>query len=154
MKNVILKKLSLRQINEIKPLWESLNQVHLADTVFFKDHYKSFTFEKRSARWRIMTDEDILILVAESEEKKLIGYCISTQDQLKQGEIDSLYVTPEFRGKGVGKILTERSLEWLQSNRCNPIRLAISYGHESVISFYQKIGFYPRMTILEYKNKL
>jgi ribosomal protein S18 acetylase RimI-like enzyme len=153
MKKINYQKLNLSQLSEIRPLWEALNQIHGEDSVCFKDHYARFTFEKRSARRETMSEEDVLILVAENAGQQLIGYCVSTIDKQKLGEIDSLYVSPEFRGCGVGRTFTVRSLEWLQSNRCKPIRLAVSYGHESVLPFYQTIGFYPQLTILEYKDK-
>ena len=35
------------EIGCIKPLWEELNRIHLADSVYFKKHYSAFTFEKR-----------------------------------------------------------------------------------------------------------
>ena len=150
MEELLFQELSLNQIDKIKPLWESLNRVHLDDSVFFKDHYSAFTFEKRSARWKTMSDEDILIIVAETKDKELIGYCVSTMDEMKEGEIDSLFVYAEYRRLGVGKTLTEKSLEWLRSKNCKSIRLAVSYGHESVLGFYEKIGFFPRMTVLEW----
>jgi diamine N-acetyltransferase len=156
MKMVSYKTISISQLNEIKPLWEGLNQVHWDDSVYFRNHYANFTFEKRSARWKTLTDENILIEVAETDEKKLIGYCISTINDANEGEIDSLYVESEFRGPQIGRELMLKSLAWLNSNKCKPIRLAVSFGHENVIGFYEKLGFFPRMTILEYKptNKL
>jgi len=151
MKTVLYKTLPVSRLNEIKPLWEALNHVHWDDSVYFRDHYASFTFEKRAARWKTLSDESILIVVAETEEKKLIGYCVSTIDDANEGEIDSLFVDPNFRGQHIGHELVLKSLNWLYDNQCKPIRLAVSFGHESVVGFYEKIGFLPRMTILEYK---
>jgi GNAT superfamily N-acetyltransferase len=98
-----------------------------------------------------MTEDQLLILIAKTENHEIIGYCVSTIDEMKHGEIDSLFVIPDYRGYGIGKKLTERSIEWLKLKNCNPIRLAINYGHESVLPFYQNLGFYPRLTILEYQ---
>lgn len=146
---IIYKEIQISELPKIKHLWESLNQLHLEDSVYFTEHYKQFTFEKRSARWMDFNDENILILIAEAEVP--VGYCISTRGMNNEGEIDSLYVDPEYRGKNIGKELTLRSLNWLKSNNCHPIRLAVSYGHESVLGFYKRIGFYPRLTVLEWK---
>jgi diamine N-acetyltransferase len=151
MKTVFYKILSVSQLNEIKPLWEVLNRVHRDDSVYFRDHYASFTFEKRSTRWKTISKENILILAAETEEKKMIGYCVSTIDDANEGEIDSLFVDPNFRGQQIGRELVLKSLDWLRDNQCKPIRLAVCFGHENVIGFYEKLGFFPRMTVLEYK---
>ncbi len=145
------KTIPISRINEIKPLWEKLNQIHLDDTIYFTEHYQNFTFEKRAGKWSGMEEDQLLILVAETENHEIIGYCISTIDGIKQGEIDSLFVEPEFRSQQIGRELVLRSLGWLHENECEPIRLAVSFGHEGVIEFYEKLGFFPRMTILEYK---
>lgn len=140
------------KLAEIKPLWEELNLIHLDDTVYFKEHYAAFSFEKRSAGWLNLPEESFHLLIAVTKESGPVGYCVSTIDANRKGEIDSLFVHEAFRQQGIGKTLTERSLEWLQENRCNPIRLTVSYGHESVLGFYQRLGFYPRLTTLEWKE--
>jgi len=150
---VSYKTLPVSHLNEIKPLWEALNRVHWDDSVYFRDHYASFTFERRSTRWMTMSKENILILVVETEKKKLIGYCVSTIDDTNEGEIDSVFVEPEFQGKQIGRELVLKSLGWLRENECKPIRLAVSFGHESVIGFYEKLGFYPRFSVLEWKAR-
>jgi diamine N-acetyltransferase len=151
MNKVSYKTLPVSLLYEIKSLWEALNQVHWDDSVFFRDHYATFTFEERASKWKKLSDESILIEVAETEEKRLIGYCVSTIDEASVGEIDSLYVKPEFRGQQIGRELVLKSLDWLRENDCKPIRLAVSFGHEDVIGFYEKLGFFPRMTVLEWK---
>jgi ribosomal protein S18 acetylase RimI-like enzyme len=148
---VLYEILPASRLDEIKHLWEALNLVHFDDSVYFREHFASFTFEKRSAHWRAMSEKNILILVAKADDQKLIGYCVSTIDDANEGEIDSIFVEPEYRGKQIGRELVLKSLDWLRKNNCKPIRLAVSYGHESVIGFYQKLGFYPRLSVLEWK---
>jgi diamine N-acetyltransferase len=148
---VRIKEIPKSDLFRIKSLWEGLNEVHFNDSVYFTEHYKNFTFEKRAAGWNKLLEEHILILVAENEDEKLIGYCVSTIDENNGGEIDSLFVEPAFRGQQTGRELVVKSLNWLKENSCNPIRLAVSYGHESVVGFYEKLGFYPRLSILEWR---
>jgi GNAT superfamily N-acetyltransferase len=147
-----IRALDKKQLVQIKPLWEKLNIVHLQDSVFFKEHYASFSFEKRAKKWMDAPDEKIRILVGYNSENEIIGYCVSTISSENRGEVDSLNVEATFRKQGVGRLLLEQSLEWLKSQECSPIRLSVSYGHESVLSFYQKMGLYPRLMVLELKE--
>lgn len=152
MSNITYKRLSIRHLSEIKPLWEELNKIHLADSVYFKEHYQSFSFETRSSKWMKLQEDDIFILVAQTDDSTPIGYCVSTIDIDKNAEIDSLFVDINFRQQGIGRELIEKSKEWFQKSNCTSIRLSVSYGHESVLPFYMKSGFFPRLTTLEFKK--
>lgn len=140
------------QLSQIKPLWENLNLIHLQDSVFFKEHYKSFSFERRAKKWLDTPNEKIKILGAYDSQNNIVGYCVSTISSRNEGEIDSLYVDLAFRKRGVGRLLLEQSIDWLKSKECSPIRLLVSHGHESVLYFYQKIGLFPRLMVLELKE--
>jgi len=152
MSIITYKRLSIRNLLEIKPLWEELNKIHLADSVYFKEHYQSFSFESRSSKWMKLKEDNIFILVAQTDNLTSIGYCVSTIDIDKNAEIDSLFVDTNFRKQGIGHELIEKSKEWLQKNSCKSIRLSVSYGHENVLPFYLKSGFFPRLTTLEFKK--
>ena len=152
MSIITYKRLSIRNLLEIKPLWEELNKIHLADSVYFKEHYQSFSFESRSSKWMKLQEDNIFILFAQTDNLTSIGYCVSTIDIDKNAEIDSLFVDTNFRKQGIGHELIEKSKEWLQKNSCKSIRLSVSYGHENVLPFYLKSGFFPRLTTLEFKK--
>jgi len=152
METITYKSLTITELPRIKGLWEELNRIHLADSIYFKDHYTHFSFEERIKFLVNKHEKDIQLLVAETEELTLAGYCISTISENKMGEIDSLFVDAAFRKQGIGTIFMKKSMEWLQANQCNPIRLNVSYGHERVFGYYQRLGFYPRLTTLELRN--
>ncbi len=152
MQAVGYRELTQLQLDEIKPLWEELNKIHLGDSAFFKDHYATFTFEKRIGRWKYMPENDIHVLVAETEKNIAVCYCVSVIKEDLSGEIDSLFLQSDFRGNGIGKTLMEKSMEWLKNKNCHTIRLGVSYGHESVLEFYRHLDFYPRITLLEWKG--
>lgn len=144
--------LPFNELLRIKPLWEKLNEIHLQDSIYFKDHYSSFTFEKRIMAWTKLPEENVWILAAEVKGE-IVGYCVATATEDGKGEIDSICVSEEWQNKGVGETLVKESLAWMESKKCSPIRLIVSYGHESVLGFYEKLGFYPRATVLELKNQ-
>jgi len=149
MEIIEYKRLTTNELSQIRVLWEKLNQTHLNDSIYFKDHYAHFSFEERISCWTKLPEKNFQLLIAQTSEFIPIGYCIATINANQGGEIDSLFIDSTFRMQGIGKILMEKSMKWLQKNHCKPIRLNVSYGHESVIEFYQQFGFYARLTTLE-----
>lgn len=139
-----------KQLDRIQPLWEKLNKAHLNDSIYFKEHYKSFTFKERCLKFENIPDDKVRIEIVQDNEN-CIGYCISTiNDSI--GEIDSVFVESTFRTYGLGSRLVENSIQWLKANQCQKIMVGVAAGHESVFEFYQKFGFYPRMTYLQLKE--
>jgi ribosomal protein S18 acetylase RimI-like enzyme len=138
------------ELPKIKKLWEKLNAVHLSESRHFQEHYRTFTFEKRCEKFLEMSPENIRIEVATADESEPVGYCISTFER-HVGEIESLYLEPEIRKNGIGGRLVENAIAWLKANGCEKIQVSVAEGHESVFRFYEKFGFYPRLTILQWK---
>jgi diamine N-acetyltransferase len=151
MNSYSFRAISKEELMIIKPLWDKLNNAHYRDSIFFKDHYASFTFEKRISKFTDSDDNTMMIEVVESAGPGPVGYCISTISRDGSGEIDSIFIDDNHRGRGIGDTLILNSIAWLQKHGCARIRVAVAHGHESVLSFYQKYGFFPRMTCLEMK---
>lgn len=63
----------------------------------------------------------------------------------KRGRITELVVGKEYRGKGIGKELLLKMKEYLKSNGCEKIMIAVFGYNESAISFYKENGFHIRM---------
>lgn len=72
----------------------------------------------------------------------------------KVGEIVSLVVRSESRGKGVGKILLTRAKEFLIESGCTSFRVRENVTREDAHQFYKALGFKELKTqvILEHKN--
>jgi ribosomal protein S18 acetylase RimI-like enzyme len=139
-----------KQLDKIKRLWEKLNDVHMNDSVHFKEHYNSFTFKERCLKFETIPDNKVRIEIVQDNES-CIGYCIATIND-SVGEIDSLFVESDFRKYGLGSRLVENSIQWLKTSNCQKIMVSVAAGHESVFEFYQKFNFYPRMTYLQLKE--
>jgi len=143
-----------RLIDKIVPLWEQLNRQHLSMSPYFKEYYKTLTFEERKlAILQRARGGDVRVDLAFDSSEKLIGYCVSSIDKLQTGEIDSLYVVSECRGQGIGANLMEKTLEWLKSKGSKKNIVSVAVGNEQVYVFYEQFGFYPRRTLLEQKKR-
>jgi ribosomal protein S18 acetylase RimI-like enzyme len=140
-------------IDKIKPLWEELNQQHLSLSPYFKDYYLTLTFQDRKkAILQRSLGGDVRVDLALDSSGKLIGYCVTSIDNLATGEIDSIFVNPQYRKQGIGRALMEKALEWLNSKGVKKKIVSVAVGNEQVYRFYSRFGFLPRRTLLEQKQ--
>jgi GNAT superfamily N-acetyltransferase len=141
-------------LNKIKPLWEDLNKQHLSLSPYFKDYYRTLTFEdrKRAVLQRAYGGE-IRVDIALDASTTLVGYCVSSVDRWLTGEIDSIFVPPQHRGHGIGTTLMEKALEWLKGKGSKKNIVSIAVGNEQAYVFYEQFGFFPRRMLLEQKKR-
>ena len=63
----------------------------------------------------------------------------------RRGRITELVIDKKYRGKGIGKELLLKMKEYLKSNGCEKILIAVFGYNESAIRFYKANGFHIRM---------
>ncbi|CAM4522990.1 N-acetyltransferase domain-containing protein [Nocardia ninae] len=85
---------------------------------------------------------------------RIIGFvngCTDIGDGLLpglSGEVDSLYVVPEERGKGVSRALAEAAVSWLRDRGAATVRyLSCADAHDDH-KFWKELGFEPDMVCL------
>jgi GNAT superfamily N-acetyltransferase len=140
-------------IDKISPLWEELNRLHLSMSPYFRDYYRTLTFEDRtrSIQQRAYGGE-IRVDLALDDSGQPIGYCVTSIDRWLTGEIESIFVNPQNRGQGIGTILMEKALDWLKVKGSKKNIISVAVGNEQVYVFYEQFGFFPRRTLLEQKK--
>jgi len=136
-------------LSEIEELWSELNQLHLEKSLHFKHHYESLTFQVRKEALLSKANQGKMRVTFACHEDIKVGYSIASVVD-GTGEIDSIYVKPDFRGRHVGKTLMETSLGWIRENDVTAISISVSVGNEDVFGFYAGFGFQPRLTVLQY----
>lgn len=139
------------EIEIIKNLWEKNRQYHENSSEYFKDSYRCISFNQRMGAFSVFNSDNIKISVAKSNEE-YIGYCISTIID-GRGELESLHVDEAQRGKGIGKKLVMKHLEWMKKKNCNVIGVTVSQENEATISFYRQLGFYPNTLYMQQKSE-
>lgn len=129
----------------VAPLWEELNRHHQAISEHFAEAIARRTFAARRARLvnKIRAGR-VRVDLAKTAAGDCIGYCIATVDRHGTGEVNSIYVQPSFRNRGIGDALMRRALTWMDTIGTQSRRLEVAWGNERVWSFYRRYGFFPR----------
>jgi GNAT superfamily N-acetyltransferase len=107
-------------------------------------------FEKRPDRMtnsleRMQAEKEFFhCFVAETKERKLIGYvtyffCYYTWTG-KAIYLDDLYITLEYRNKGLGTSLINKVIDRAKETKCHKVRWQVSKWNKSAIDFYIKVG--------------
>ncbi len=142
-------------IDRIQDLWEQLNREHRELSRYFEDWYERFTFTDRKQELLEKGKAgQIRVDLAEDRERcRDVGYCISTVTSRMWGEIDSLFVTKDHRGRGIGTTLVNRALSWLDSAGVAGKSVVVADGNEDAMAFYFRFGFYPRAVVFWQKPR-
>ena len=65
----------------------------------------------------------------------------------KEGYIDSLFVTKESRGKGIGKLLMDSISKEFKELYCTHLALATHLDNKVAMSMYESMGFIKRLVL-------
>jgi RimJ/RimL family protein N-acetyltransferase len=63
------------------------------------------------------------------------------KDTIDTGEVFQVWVSPEYRSKGVAADIMDTVFRWAGENGFREIRVTISKGNERALRFYRKYGF-------------
>lgn len=134
------------EISRIEPLWQELIWVLAEKTTTFQTEFRNKEFLKRIAPYleKITEGYYLINVVVDPDSGKDIGYCFSSITKNKIGEIDSLYVNPNYQGLQIGAMLMERAITFFDEHHTVKDIVQVSEGNEDVMSFYQKYNFTTR----------
>ncbi len=93
-----------------------------------------------------------LCIVAENGDE-LAGFVIAQESVIHQsrgGHIVTIDVAPDFRRRGIGRLLMERMEARLWSAGAEWLRLEVAVNNSAASEFYRELGFAPTGRILNY----
>jgi len=107
--------------------------------------------EERTREWiaERLASGKLVGFMVKTEDGRIVGSgCIWIREQvplpftahLETPYLMSMYTEPEFRRKGVAKLIAETAIEWCRSHGYERISLDAS---EEGKSLYEKLGFVP-----------
>ena len=86
-----------------------------------------------------------LYLIAENEENKIGFITFHCQNLLHHcgivGEIQEFYIVSKFRGKGIGRKLTQKIFEFAEKNNLKSIEVTTGKKRIENIAVYENLGF-------------
>ena len=138
-------------LDQIKVMWEGLNQRMGERSIYFKQHFMSMTFEKRKADLLAKAAQGLMRvdLAVDDATGEAVGYLVSSFTLQTIGTVESIFVCEAYRGIGVGDGLMKSALAWLDQNGAVEKVLEVTVGNEQVYGFYGRYGFLPRQTLLK-----
>jgi ribosomal protein S18 acetylase RimI-like enzyme len=139
------------EISRIAGLWELNRRHHEEITPCFKEKYRGKGFEERMAGLTDCPDEDLRISLVE-EDGRAVGYCLSRIDG-DQGELETLHVEAAARGKGYGKALIMRHIDWMKARGCRTIGVTVLADNVETVEVYKRLGFHPNTMYMELVEK-
>jgi GNAT superfamily N-acetyltransferase len=57
--------------------------------------------------------------------------------------VNQMWVAPEFRGRGLGRMLLRAALEWARGRKANRVHLSVACGNSPAMQLYVSEGFKP-----------
>lgn len=87
--------------------------------------------------------------------KNKIYFLITSQKFRTSGDaqVVNIAVSEKARGRGIGKLLLEKSLEYLKSSGAKEVRLEVRPDNEAAVKLYQTTGFVERGATMDLKGK-
>jgi len=116
-----------------------------------------YTLTDEAANWyRQRIEEENGFVKVAHKSGEIFGYAIgSIQDAEgfrtteKLAEIESMYLTPEPRGKGIGMEFVEKLRNWAVEKDAERLRAVASAGNKAGIRFYRQQGLEDYSVTLE-----
>lgn len=102
----------------------------------FKERRSEAGIEKSRKRLREQSDNQKTFVVKDGE--KVIGVSVVSKDETRNRLI-TIFVLPEYQGKGVGKMLWNELQEFFDDDK--DIFVELAEYNASAIAFYTKLGF-------------
>ncbi|ROI01192.1 GNAT family N-acetyltransferase [Chryseobacterium sp. G0240] len=106
----------------------------------------------------IQSPDATLIIAEEDNEIIGSGYALIKKAEKNYYKFEEyaylgfMYVKPEYRGKGVSKVVTDELINWAKSRGISEVRLDVYAQNESAIKAYEKAGFEPHLLTMRLKS--
>ncbi|WP_284463215.1 GNAT family N-acetyltransferase [Chryseobacterium sp.] len=106
----------------------------------------------------IQSPDATLIVVEDNNEIVASGYALIKKSDKDYSNFKSyaylgfMYVKPEYRGKGINKLITDELVNWAKSRNISEVRLDVYAQNDSAIKAYEKAGFEPLLLTMRLKS--
>lgn len=106
----------------------------------------------------LLTSENAALIVAETNNEVIAsGYALIKDAEKKYYDFSRyaylgfMYVKPEYRGKGINKLILKELINWSKDRGISEIRLEVYYDNEPAVKAYEKAGFESHILLMRKK---
>lgn len=158
-KEIFIMTIRFANVDDIPQLLNLLHQVegvhHDIRPDLFRDGGEKYEPETLKA---LLADSTRPVLAAE-EDGTVVGYAFCVLEETKNDParldrkelyLDDLCVDSAVRGKGVAKLLWQRTVALAGELGCQAVTLNVWEGNDRARKFYERCGLSVRKTFLEY----
>lgn len=154
MQTIIIRKAVFSDLQTLLSFEQGvINAERPFDTTLRSGHINYYDIEK------MIQAPDVELLVAE-HEGVLIGSGYAriedAKPYLQHGQhayLGFMYVKPEYRGKGINKMIIDGLTTWSASKNITELRLDVYQPNEAAIKAYEKCGFEKHMVEMRKRIK-
>lgn len=160
MSSIVIRSAEEKDLAKIRELLHQVCQVHAEGRPdLFKAGGIKYTEEELK---EIFRDKNRPVFVA-VQDGQVAGYAFCMLEETKETTstwpvktlyIDDLCVDEQFRGRGIGRMLYNRTLEAAAALGCDRLTLHAWNFNSPAFSFYEKLGMTPLVTTMEQKIAL
>lgn len=99
---------------------------------------------------------DVELVIAETDNRIIASGYVRTEKSkhyLKHklyAYLGFMYVLPEYRGRGINRLVLDRLNDWAAAQGLTELRLEVYYKNISAIKAYEKFGFKSHMVEMRY----
>ncbi|MGI8556429.1 MAG: GNAT family N-acetyltransferase [Pyrinomonadaceae bacterium] len=105
--------------------------------------------------------ETQLVLVAELENEQLVGFLevsirpfVEDCDSEQVGYLEGWFVQPEFRQRGIGKVLVKTGEEWARQKGCEEMASDAEIGNDLSLKAHLNLGYEETSRLVHLRKDL
>jgi ribosomal protein S18 acetylase RimI-like enzyme len=141
----------------VEPLWVAVHHRHAQSMPQLAPYVSDAeTWTIRSALYRDLLAKQDTLMVLAFDGETAVGYGLAHVMALEEtwvpdtwktgqsiGEIESLSVLPEYRGRGLGSVLLDRLETHLRAHGARDLILGVLPGNDHALRLYERRGYRP-----------
>jgi ribosomal protein S18 acetylase RimI-like enzyme len=143
-------------VEAVANLWLALIGEHTACDRRYFTTYRSNYMRKIQFLEAALRDPQEQIWLARVDAE-IVGYCsayVSYVTGMYNAHIEAtlgdIYVAPEHRAEGIGKLLLNQAKQWAQIMEANTLRLNVHSANSQAIAYYLKNGFEEKFKVMTF----
>ncbi len=108
-------------------------------TPFIEQEFSYFTRTKKQFE-DAMNNKQVVVFKA-TRENAFLGFIEIQKLANREARINGLGVNKEYRGKGMGQLLVNEALDFLEGENIERVKLLVKSSNDNAKSVYEKCGF-------------